>query len=100
MPCVFTFVDVGKKGITGRGLRNDTNFLFLMDWLAVFGFERVTSKEAQVPWIRVRFFWDVKFKEAQVPSKSKQFLGIVGDFPILYIFFFIKSFLTATAQNV
>ena len=75
MPCVFTFVDIGKKGITGRGLRNDTNFLFLMDWLAVFGFERVHSKEAQVPWTTLEglgLLGDVKFKVPQVPSKSQK----------------------------
>ena len=51
MPCNFSFVDVDKKGVTGKGLRGDTNFVFLLDWLGVFGFNRTTSKEVSVPWI-------------------------------------------------
>ena len=51
MPCTFSFVDVDKKGVTGKGLRGDTNFMFLLDWLGVFGFSRTTSKEVSVPWI-------------------------------------------------
>lgn len=51
MPCVFTFVDMTKKGVCGRALRTDCNYLFMLDWLAVFGWETVTAKESAVPWI-------------------------------------------------
>ena len=54
MPCTFTFVDIDNKGVSGKRLRDESNFLFMLEWLAIFGFNRVTSKEAAAMEILLR----------------------------------------------